>query len=116
MPAPTRHHDRFSRDDKVVLVVGGTGRTRGIDLAIANDLADDGVRSCVAGRSSNKRQAALAQLGTKRRQARGLQTDTGHFEELDEQAGVAAYLASPPATCVTGEAIRVDGGFLAAGV
>lgn len=40
----------------------------------------------------------------------------GRFGDLDELAGAAIYLASPAAKYVTGETIRVDGGFLAAGM
>lgn len=40
----------------------------------------------------------------------------GRFGDLDELAGAAVYLASPAAKYVTGATIRVDGGFLAAGM
>ena len=43
-------------------------------------------------------------------------TPMGRFGELDELTGAAIYLASPAARFVTGETIRVDGGFLAAGL
>ena len=38
------------------------------------------------------------------------------FGETDDMVGAAIYLASPAASFVTGETIRVDGGFLAAGL
>lgn len=41
------------------------------------------------------------------------------MDRLDETAdmvGAAIYLASPASAFVTGETIRVDGGFLAAGL
>ncbi len=43
-------------------------------------------------------------------------TPMGRFGELDELVGAAIYLASPSASYVTGEIIRVDGGYLAAGL
>lgn len=43
-------------------------------------------------------------------------TPMGRFGEVDELVGAAVYLASPGASYVTGETIRVDGGYLAAGI
>jgi NAD(P)-dependent dehydrogenase (short-subunit alcohol dehydrogenase family) len=43
-------------------------------------------------------------------------TPMRRFGELEELVGAAIYLASPAASFVTGETIRVDGGFLAAGL
>ena len=43
-------------------------------------------------------------------------TPMGRFGEPGEMVGAAIYLASPAADYVTGETIRVDGGFLAAGL
>ena len=43
-------------------------------------------------------------------------TPMGRFGELEELVGAAIYLASPYASYVTGEIIRVDGGYLAAGL
>ena len=40
-------------------------------------------------------------------------TPTGRFGELDELVNAALYLASPGASFVTGDTMRVDGGFLA---
>jgi NAD(P)-dependent dehydrogenase (short-subunit alcohol dehydrogenase family) len=40
-------------------------------------------------------------------------TPIGRFGELDELVNAALYLASPGASYVTGETLRVDGGFLA---
>jgi len=42
-------------------------------------------------------------------------TPMGRMGEVGELAGAAVYLASDAASFVTGETIRVDGGFLAAG-
>jgi gluconate 5-dehydrogenase len=43
-------------------------------------------------------------------------TPMGRMGEVEELAGAAIYLASDAASFVTGETIRVDGGFLAAGL
>ncbi len=43
-------------------------------------------------------------------------TPMGRFGEAQDMVGAAIYLASPAASFVTGETIRVDGGFLAAGL
>jgi NAD(P)-dependent dehydrogenase (short-subunit alcohol dehydrogenase family) len=43
-------------------------------------------------------------------------TPMGRFGELEELVGAAIYLASPAARFVTGETIRVDGGYLAKGI
>jgi NAD(P)-dependent dehydrogenase (short-subunit alcohol dehydrogenase family) len=43
-------------------------------------------------------------------------TPMGRFGETGDMVGAAIYLASPAAAYVTGETIRVDGGFLAAGL
>ena len=43
-------------------------------------------------------------------------TPMGRFGETTDMVGAAIFLASPAAAYVTGETIRVDGGFLAAGL
>lgn len=43
-------------------------------------------------------------------------TPIGRFGELGELVGAAVYLASPASSYVTGTTLRVDGGFLAAGI
>ena len=43
-------------------------------------------------------------------------TPMGRFGETGDMVGAAIFLASPAAAYVTGETIRVDGGFLAAGL
>jgi NAD(P)-dependent dehydrogenase (short-subunit alcohol dehydrogenase family) len=54
---------------------------------------------------------------TEDRKARAIaRTPAGRFGELEELVGAAIYLASPAASFVTGETIRVDGGFLATGL
>ena len=51
-----------------------------------------------------------------RRQRALDRTPMGRWGELDELVGAAIYLASPAARFVTGETLRVDGGFLASGL
>jgi NAD(P)-dependent dehydrogenase (short-subunit alcohol dehydrogenase family) len=51
-----------------------------------------------------------------RRQRALDRTPMGRWGELDELVGAAIYLASPAARFVTGETLRVDGGYLAAGL
>ena len=43
-------------------------------------------------------------------------TPMARFGEVEDMVGAAIYLASPAARYVTGETIRVDGGFLATGL
>jgi NAD(P)-dependent dehydrogenase (short-subunit alcohol dehydrogenase family) len=43
-------------------------------------------------------------------------TPMNRFGKVDELVGAAVYLASPAASYVTGEIIRVDGGYLAGGI
>ena len=51
------------------------------------------------------------------RKARALdRTPVGRFGETADLAGAAIFLASSASAYVTGETIRVDGGFLAAGL
>jgi NAD(P)-dependent dehydrogenase (short-subunit alcohol dehydrogenase family) len=51
------------------------------------------------------------------RKARALdRTPMGRFGEVEELIGAAVYLASPAARFVTGSTLRVDGGYLAAGI
>jgi NAD(P)-dependent dehydrogenase (short-subunit alcohol dehydrogenase family) len=42
-------------------------------------------------------------------------TPIGRFGELDELVNAALYLASPGSSYVTGDTVRVDGGYLAGG-
>ncbi len=51
-----------------------------------------------------------------RRQRALDRTPMGRWGELDELVGAAIFLASPAARFVTGETLRVDGGFLASGL
>ena len=43
-------------------------------------------------------------------------TPLGRFGELEELVNAALYLASPGASFVSGETLRIDGGYLAAGL
>lgn len=57
-----------------------------------------------------------AKMSQARKETALRRTPMHRFGELDELVGAAIYLASPSASYVTGEAICVDGGFLAAGL
>ena len=57
-----------------------------------------------------------AKMSPARKEAALRRTPMHRFGELDELVGAAIYLCSPAAGFVTGEAIVVDGGFLAAGL
>jgi NAD(P)-dependent dehydrogenase (short-subunit alcohol dehydrogenase family) len=54
--------------------------------------------------------------GTARGQEFLLRTPMARFGQLEELVGAAVFLASDAASFVTGQAIVVDGGFLASGV
>ncbi|HEX7872409.1 MAG TPA: SDR family NAD(P)-dependent oxidoreductase, partial [Sphingobium sp.] len=70
--------------DKIALVTGGTA---GIGLEIARALAQEGARTVITGRSQDKIDAALAEIGG---QASGILADAGTAE------GAAAIAAAFP--------------------
>src|ERR1700737_2652406 len=55
----TAHHDIFRLDDRVALVVGGSG---GIGSALAKALAEAGASISIAGRSAERAEAAAAKV------------------------------------------------------
>ena len=55
-------------------------------------------------------------MGAERKALAVARTPMKRFGETEDMVGAAIYLASPAASFVTGETIRVDGGFLAAGL
>jgi NAD(P)-dependent dehydrogenase (short-subunit alcohol dehydrogenase family) len=55
-------------------------------------------------------------MSAERKERAVTRTPMGRFGETGDMAGAAVYLASDAASFVTGETIRVDGGFLAAGL
>ena len=55
-------------------------------------------------------------MSAERKEKAVSRTPMGRFGEAADMVGAAIYLASPAAAFVTGETIRVDGGFLAAGL
>jgi NAD(P)-dependent dehydrogenase (short-subunit alcohol dehydrogenase family) len=55
-------------------------------------------------------------MSAERKEKAVARTPMGRFGAAEDMVGAAIYLASPAASFVTGETIRVDGGFLAAGL
>ncbi len=55
-------------------------------------------------------------MSAERKEKAVSRTPMGRFGAAEDMVGAAIYLASPAASFVTGETIRVDGGFLAAGL
>ena len=57
-----------------------------------------------------------AKMKPERKEKALARTPMNRFGKVDELVGAAIYLASPSASYVTGETIRVDGGYLAGGI
>jgi NAD(P)-dependent dehydrogenase (short-subunit alcohol dehydrogenase family) len=57
-----------------------------------------------------------AKMQPERKASALARTPMNRFGKVDELVGAAVYLASPAASFVTGEIIRVDGGYLAGGI
>ena len=89
---------------------------------LASEVAADGVtENCLApGRITTDRivefdQARAKREGTTEEQARKASLVTipaGRYGEADEFAAMAAFLASPKASYMTGGIIRIDGGMI----
>jgi NAD(P)-dependent dehydrogenase (short-subunit alcohol dehydrogenase family) len=83
---------------------------------LATEWAPRGVRVNAIAPGFFMTELARSAMDPVRRQRVLERTPMGRFGQLDELVGTAIYLASPAARFVTGETLRVDGGFLAAGL
>jgi NAD(P)-dependent dehydrogenase (short-subunit alcohol dehydrogenase family) len=83
---------------------------------LATEWAPRGVRVNAIAPGFFMTDLAASAMNPLRRQRALDRTPMGRWGEVDELVGAAVYLASPAARFVTGETIRVDGGFLAAGL
>ena len=83
---------------------------------LATEWAARGVRVNAIAPGFFMTELARSAMDPVRRQRALDRTPMGRWGELDELVGAAIYLASPAARFVTGETLRVDGGFLASGL
>ena len=83
---------------KVAIV---TGASRGIGLAIAQGLAEEGVKLCLAARGEKDLAAAATQIEASGGEALAIPTD---------MADAAVWLVSERAAWVNGTSLGVDGG------
>ena len=83
---------------------------------LAAEWATRGVRVNAIAPGFFMTELASGAMNPVRRQRALDRTPMGRWGELDELVGAAIYLCSPAARFVTGETIRVDGGFLASGL
>lgn len=91
----------FDLGGRVALVTGGNG---GIGRSVALGLAQAGASVAIAGRDEDKNARVLAEL-----QATG--NPAGRWGQPEELIGAAVFLASTASDFVTGETVRVDGGY-----
>ena len=83
---------------------------------LAGEWATRGVRVNAIAPGFFMTELAQSAMDPARRQRALDRTPMGRWGTLDELVGAALYLASPAARFVTGTTLRVDGGFLAAGL
>jgi len=83
---------------------------------LATEWATRGVRVNAIAPGFFMTDLASSAMDPVRRQRALDRTPMGRWGEVEELAGAAIYLASPSATFVTGTTLRVDGGYLAAGL
>jgi NAD(P)-dependent dehydrogenase (short-subunit alcohol dehydrogenase family) len=83
---------------------------------LATEWATRGVRVNAIAPGFFMTELAQSAMDPVRRQRALDRTPMGRWGRLDELVGAAIFLASPAARFVTGETLRVDGGFLASGL
>jgi NAD(P)-dependent dehydrogenase (short-subunit alcohol dehydrogenase family) len=83
---------------------------------LATEWAPRGVRVNAIAPGFFMTDLAASVMDPVRRQRALDRTPMGRYGELDELTGAAIYLASSASRFVTGETMRVDGGFLASGL
>ena len=83
---------------------------------LATEWAPRGVRVNAIAPGFFMTELAQSAMDPVRRRRALERTPMGRWGELDELVGAAIFLASDAARFVTGETVRVDGGFLAAGL
>ena len=99
--------------------IGAYNATKAALLHLTRTLAAElapGVRVNAIAPGFFMTELARSAMDPVRRQRALDRTPMGRWGELDELVGAAIYLASPAARFVTGETLRVDGGFLASGL
>jgi len=84
--------------------------------SLATEWADRGVRVNAIAPGFVITDLNRDKMSAERKALAVARTPMGRFGETGDMVGAAIYLASPAAAFVTGETIRVDGGFLAAGL
>ena len=100
--------EEFSREDWSAII--------SLTRTFAAEWATRGVRVNAITPGFFMTELASSAMNPVRRQRALERAPMARWGELDELVGAAIYLASPAARFVTGETIRVDGGFLAAGL
>ena len=83
---------------------------------LAAEWADRGVRVNAIAPGFVMTELNRDKMSAERKALALARTPMKSFGETEDMVGAAIYLASPAARFVTGETIRVDGGFLAAGL
>jgi NAD(P)-dependent dehydrogenase (short-subunit alcohol dehydrogenase family) len=83
---------------------------------LAAEWADRGVRVNAIAPGFVMTEMTRDRMSAERKALALARTPMKSFGETEDMVGAAIYLASPAARFVTGETIRVDGGFLAAGL
>jgi NAD(P)-dependent dehydrogenase (short-subunit alcohol dehydrogenase family) len=89
---------------------------QGLTAALAAEWAPRGVRVNAIAPGYFMTELNRDKMNPERKATAVRRTPMGRFGELEELVGAAVFLASPAASYVTGEILRVDGGYLSAGL